>query len=319
MLFHKSTLANLLILAMFAHAPGGVSQTTSAPVPDAESYRFSLPVDEINLTFHAVDAHGLPVNDLNLSEIQLLDNGKPPRRILDFRLLEDYPIRAGILMDTSESMSKNLPADRAVALKYAQRLLRQQTDHAFVMAFGFISAVTQTWTGDPGALSAGVRSVTEGRQNPLGGTAMFDAIFQACHSEFGAIDQAASGNFILLFTDGEDNASRGDIRLVVDACQHANTAIYVFRAEPVSSYSSGPRNLMELASETGGRVFHDDDSESEIESDLRIIEAGLRNQYVMVYKPAELKHDGTFHRIQLTAPNRVESIVTRSGYYAPLH
>ena len=148
---------------------------------------------------------------------------------------------------------------------------------------------------------------------------MFDAIFQACHSEFGAIDQAASGNFILLFTDGEDNASRGDIRLVVDACQHANTAIYVFRAEPVSSYSSGPRNLMELASETGGRVFHDDDSESEIESDLRIIEAGLRNQYVMVYKPAELKHDGTFHRIQLTAPNRVESIVTRSGYYAPLH
>jgi VWFA-related protein len=206
-----------------------------------------------------------------------------------------------------------------VALKFAQSLLRQQWDQAFVMAFGYISMVTQTWTGDSSALSAGVHSVIEGRQNPLGGTALFDAVFQACHSEFGAIDHSATGNFILLFSDGEDNASHGDVRLAVDTCQHANTAIYVFRAEPVLSFSSGPKNLMELASETGGRVFHDDDSESEIDKDLRIIEADLRNNYVLVYKPAELKYDGSFHRIELTGPDRVESIIVRSGYYAPAH
>jgi len=318
-MFQKLTVTSLLILAMFAHARGGVSQAASSAVQSAESYRFSLPVDEINLTFHAVDAHGLPVYDLKLNELKLLDNGKPPWRILDFRMLEDSPIRAGILMDTSESMTKNLAADRAIALKYAQRLLRRQTDQAFVLAFGYISALTQTWTGDPNALSAGVRSVTEGRENPLGGTAMFDAIFRACHSEFAAIDHTASRNFILLFTDGEDNTSHSDLRLAVDACQHVNIAIYVFRAEPVSSFSSGPRNLMELALETGGRVFHDDDSESEIESGLRIIEADLRSQYVLAYKPAELKHDGAFHRIELIAPNRESSIVTRSGYYAPSH
>jgi VWFA-related protein len=316
-MFQKSTFTCLLMLAMFAHARSGVSQESA--VPGAESYRFSLPVDEISLTFNAIDAHGLPINDLKLSELNLLDNGKPPRRILDFRVLEDSPIRAGILMDTSESMAKNLPGDRAVALKYAQSLLRQQTDHAFVMAFGYISAVTQTWTGDPAALSAGVRNVIGARENPLGGTAMFDAVFRACRSEFGAIDHADSGNLILLFSDGEDNASRGDLRLAVDACQHANVAIYVFLAEPALSFSSGPKNLAELASETGGRVFHDDDSEREIENDLRIIEADLRNQYVLVYKPAELKHDGSFHRIELRGPSRVDSIVVRSGYYAPVH
>ena len=151
----------------------------------------------------------------------------------------------------------------------------------------------------------------------MGGTALFDAVFQACHSEFGAIDRTASGNFILLFSDGEDNASHGDLRLAVDTCQHAHTAIYVFRAEPVLPFSSGPKNLEELATETGGRVFHDDDSEVEIEKDLRMIEADLRNQYVLVYRPAELKHDGSFHRIELTASERVASIVARSGYYAP--
>jgi len=313
----KSKINFLLILAMLACARGGISQTTSSAAPGEEAFRFSLSIDEINLTFHVAGAHGLPVNDLKLSELKLLDNGKPPRMILAFHALQDSPIRAGILMDTSESMAKNLEGDRAVALKYAQTVFRQQDDQAFVMAFGYISTGTQTWTGDPSALSAGVRSVIEGRENPLGGTALFDAVFQACHSEFGAIHYASSGNFILLFSDGEDNASHGDVRLAVHACQQTNTAIYVFRAEPVLSFSSGPKNLMELASETGGRVFHDDDSEAEIEKDLRIIEADLRNQYLLVYKPVELKHDGSFHRIELNGPDRVESIIVRSGYYAP--
>ena len=159
----KPAVSNLLILAMLAFARGGISQTSVSALPAVEPYRFRLSVDEINLTFHAADAQGLPLNDLKLSELELLDNGRPPRRILDFHVLEDSPIRAGILMDTSESMAKNLPTDRAIALKYAQSLLRQQSDQAFVMAFGYISAVTQIWTGDSGALSSGVRSVIEGR------------------------------------------------------------------------------------------------------------------------------------------------------------
>jgi hypothetical protein len=97
-------------------------------------------------------------------------------------------------------------------------------------------------------------------------------------------------------------------------CQRTNTAIYAFRAEREESlFSTGPRILAELTSETGGRVFHDDDSAAGIDSDLRTIEADLRNQYRLVYKPAELKHDGSFHRIELKAPERVDSIIIRSG------
>jgi VWFA-related protein len=85
------------------------------------------------------------------------------------------------------------------------------------------------------------------------------------------------------------------------------------------SFSAGPKALAKLASETGGRVFHDDDSETEIHNDLRIIEADLRNQYRLIYKAADFKHDGSFHRIELQAPDRVKSIAIRSGYYAPSH
>jgi hypothetical protein len=77
--------------------------------------------------------------------------------------------------------------------------------------------------------------------------------------------------------------------------------------------------LAELAAKSGGRVFYDDGSDAEVYNDLRAIEADLRNQYRLIYKPAELKHDGSFHRIALKGPARVESIAIRSGYYAPLH
>jgi len=104
----------------------------------------------------------------------------------------------------------------------------------------------------------------------------------------------------------------------VEICQRSNTAIYVFRAQPQDSFSTGPKTLAELASKSGGHVFYDDDSDAEIYNDLRMVEADLRNQYRLVYKPSALKHDGSFHRIELRGPERVESIAVRAGYYAPL-
>ena len=64
-------------------------------------------------------------------------------------------------------------------------------------------------------------------------------------------------------------------------------------------------------------MFNENDSDDAIDSELGIIEAELRNQYRLIYNPAELKHDGTFHRIELHGPDRVEAISVRSGYYAP--
>ena len=105
-----------------------------------------------------------------------------------------------------------------------------------------------------------------------------------------------------------------------DACQRTNTAIYPFRAEPKDSlFSGGGTTLAELAAKTGGRVFHDNGSEEEIYDDLRVIEDDLRSQYRLIYKPAGSKHDGSFHRIELKAPERVDTITIRSGYYAPAH
>lgn len=316
MMIASGTLRGLLIVMLFTHTRQIISQINVGADQNLTSYRLKVPVDEVSLNFHATDPHGLAVNDLKLDELKLLDNGRPPMKVATFQLEEDSSIRGGILMDTSESMRALIARNRAISTEYAQRILRTQTDQAFVMGFAYASKIVQAWTSNPTALAAGVRGVRAGGENPLGGTAMLDAVYHACFFEFGKVDRSKTGNFILLFSDGEDNASRMSLPEVVDACQRAHTAVYSFRGES-SFFSGGATTLAELAAKTGGRVFHDNGSEAEIYDDLRTIEADLRSQYWLVYKPAGLKHDGTFHRIELRGPERVDAIVVRSGYYAP--
>ncbi len=311
-------ICGLLILTLYAQARSSCLQKTFGAAQSATPYNLNVAVDEVSLTFHAADVHGLPINNLRLDELNLLDKGKPPRKIVVFQSMKDLPIRAGILIDKSESMEEHLPSDRTISIKYAQLLLRQQTDQAFVMDFASRSGIAEPWTSDTAALVVAV-----GEFMPVGrglGTAIFDAINQACFYQFGKISQLVSGNFILLFSDGEDNASKASLRQAVDMCQRTNTSIYVFRAQSKYTFSTGPQTLAELASETGGRVFYDDDSEVVIDNNLRTIEANLRNQYRLVYNPAELKPDGSFHQIELqTTSERVGNIVVRSGYYATEH
>jgi len=304
--------AVVLLVAATLPLQANAQATAEATAP----YNLTVSVNEVSLTFHAADLHGLPLDDLRLGELKILNNGKPPRRMVFFGLMQDDPLRAGLLLDTSESMQSQLAANRAISLRYAQRLVHRKIDEAFVMDFGYVSKIVQSWTHDPAVLASGIRQVVAGSENPLAGTALFDTVFRACFNLFGTTNSASNGNFILLFSDGEDNASHTSLPEVVDICQRANTAIYAFRGEPNPSlFSSGPKTLADLASQTGGRVSPAEDEDPAIDRDLQTIEADLRSQYRLVYNPIELKHDGAFHRIELTAPERVGSLRIRSGYY----
>jgi Ca-activated chloride channel homolog len=298
-----------LIVIALAFTPHAFAQT-DAP------YRLNVSVDEVILTFHAADARGLPVNDLKLSDLTLLDNGIPPAKILDFQLQQNFPVRAGILIDTSVSMSSHLYRDQSIATQYAQQLLHQQTDQAFVTHFDRTAHLIQSWTSSPTALTTAIRNTTHG--DPIGGTALFDTLYAACRYQFGEIDHRTSGNFILLFSDGEDNASFLDLETAVDMCQRTNTAIYAFSSNAHDgSLQPGTATLAQLATQTGGALFHDDASTTDISADLRSIESNLRNQYRLVFRPASLAHDGAFHPIVLATPDRVANLTIRSGYYAP--
>ena len=311
-------LSELLILGSLlvplAHAVTGAGQSSTRAQADAGPYTLTVPVDEVSLTFHASDFQSLPVEDMTADDLRLFDDGKRVTQILSFQAYRNLPIRAGILFDTSPSMG-GLSRNQQIADFYATHLLRKATDRAFVMRFDSEAKVKQEWTSDAGLLTASVQSIARDTGSRLGGTVLFDSLYKACRYQWADDRGEVTGNFILLFTDGIDNASHARLEDVIEECQQAHTGIYVFNDEPKSRFSEGQKVLEELVKKTGGRIFFDS-TQAEISKDIRIMESDSRSQYRMVYKPPHLKLDGAFHRIKLDSPVRGGVITVRSGYYA---
>ena len=292
-----------------AQVPQGPSDNTS-PVP----YTVRIPVNEISLSFRAFDSSGAPLRNLLPSNLELSDDGKRQNRIVMLEPFENLPIRAAFLFDASASMMDDLGNNRSILRTYASRLLRKGTDKALVLQFDTETLVRQNWTGDDAQIAAGAAAV-QIRQDHLPITSIFDSLYTTCRDLWSVDHGEVTGNFILLFSDGEDDDSHAYMSEAVDMCQRTRTAIYAISNNSKSPFSAGQKTLDDLARQTGGRVFFNPQG-TQIWEDLQIIEAEQRNQYRLVYRPTDFIPDGKFHRLKLGCPIKGTRIVTRSGYYA---
>ena len=309
----------LLSLPLFLLTVSGITESSKTPPDNASSYTLKVSVDEISLAFHALDAKGTPLTHLTCADLRLSDNGKPQSGIVMLRSSQDLPIRAGFLVDKSDSMREDLAVNRSIISLYASRLIRKGFDRAFVMQFDMDNLITQSWTADHARIAAGAAAIArEERSRFLSHdrlTAIFDSLYIACRDQWSQDRGGVTGNFILLFTDGMDDASHVYLGEAIDMCQRTRTAIYAITNSPKSRFSDGQRTLEDLAKESGGRVFFNPQG-GQIWDDLQLIEAEQRNQYQLVYKASGFKPNGAFHRIKLDCSVRGAQIIIPSGYYA---
>jgi Ca-activated chloride channel homolog len=104
---------SLLLLTLVVCSGRAGAQTNSSPAQNLATYGFKVSVDEVDLTFHAVDAHGLPVNDLKLNELSIFDNEKPQSKILAFYSVPNEPIRAEFLWIQASRWRSTFPKTEA--------------------------------------------------------------------------------------------------------------------------------------------------------------------------------------------------------------
>jgi len=272
-------------------------------------FRIPVTVDEVRLDFSATDFSNHPLNDLTVSDLRLLDNNKPPKKILRFTHQTDLPLRIGVLVDTSRSMLGGaLMRNQKIANMLSEHILRSTTDQVFIAEFDFSLQILQPWSSKTEDLDRAIHKVGWDANSRYGGTAIYDSIYRAVRDQF--VGQPAltadTANSILLFSDGEDTWSHAEMKDVIEICQRAHAAIYV---------DAGEKTLRELAASTGGQVFYAVDQPTAL-ADLKTIENALRNRYSLVYTPSNIKNDGKFHSIKLTT-SKNGLITVRSGYYAP--
>lgn len=277
-----------------------------------QPYTIHVSSDEISLRFHASDRDNKPLPQLQARDLQLFDNDNPQQNIVLLKPLEDLPIRAGFLFDISASVLKDVWFYRAIVQLYASRILTRGVDKAFVTQFDTEPLIVQNWTDEPASITSGAASVgpRENRFVPL--TAIFDSLYITCRDQFQAAQSETAGNFIVIFSDGEDDASHAYLSEAVDMCQRKHVSIYAFES---GHSAEGRQALTSLTQQTGGRLFNHA-RRDDIWKDLQTIEAEQKNQYFLVYKPANFKADSSFHRLRLQSNIAGARIVARSGYYA---
>ena len=91
-------------------------------------------VDEVAV-FFGVTSGGHSVSDLVAGDIKVLDDSKPPEKVLQFTSQSKLPLRLGVLIDTSGSVHERFSFEKHAAAKFLQQMLSNPSDLGFVSGF----------------------------------------------------------------------------------------------------------------------------------------------------------------------------------------
>jgi VWFA-related protein len=290
---------------------------TALPVPAVAGGEESIltihkRVDEVNVLFIATDRHGKFVRNLNQNDFSFFDDHKPVQSILNFRRETDLPIELGLLVDVSGSVQSRFGFEKDAATGFLQHVIRPGFDKAFVVGFNKQSKLTQDFTDNLAALSAGVQRLNDG-----GGTALYDAIYKACKEKLlSERSDHPIRKAIVVLSDGEDNQSQYTRGQAIEMAQRAEVLIYAISTDDSGLILRGDKVLEDLASATGGRAFFPFKMK-DITHSFAAIEDELRSQYAVSYKPSDFDADGRYRSIEITAVKKDLQVRARRGYYAP--
>ena len=227
---------------------------------------------------------------------------------------EDAPVTIGIIFDLSGSMSSKFQRARK-ALSEFMRTSNPQ-DEFFVVGFNDRPAVIVDYTSDVDDVEARMVML-----KPENRTALIDAIYLG-------VDKLKQAKYdrkaLLIISDGGDNRSRyteGELRRVVRESDLQIYSIGIFdQYAPTTEEQLGPILLNDICEMTGGRMFRVMDL-SDLSDIASRISAELRNEYVIGYRPSDVKQDGNWRKlkIRLVPPPGLPALTVhnRQGYYAP--
>lgn len=251
------------------------------------------------------DAERRLVPDLTRGDFEIVEDGKP--RAIDLFEQKSLPISVVVMLDTSGSMTLVLDQVRAGAEQFLIRMLPQ--DKGAVGAFNDKIEIypAGTLTPDRDDLVAALKELDFGYP-----TRLYDAI----NASMEHMRRVEGRKVVLVFTDGEDTASRLDDNEVVDRARLEEVMIYGIGLRtqmPGQPQSRPDRVLKRLADETGGGYF-ELKATDELNSTFTRIAQELHSQYVLGFTPERL--DGKVHRLDVRVKRPGMTARARKTYVA---
>ena len=313
-------------------APPPAQNPQEPATPEKSPQKITQVVNLVDVLFTVLNRRNKLVPDLERQDFQVFDE-KSQQEIRYFSKQTDLPLRIGMLVDTSNSIRDRLKFEQDASVNFLFSVLRRGRDEAFVMTFDDEPQVIQAFTGDAGLLRDQIVQTRAG-----GGTAIYDAIYEACQSQLSHPPRPPGDQpdvvrrVMILISDGDDNLSTHTRGEAIEMAQRTSVVIYTIStstqwiqlsqtdpdklANRKSHLTEGDKILQDLADETGGRAFypyHVDD----LDQSFQDIGDELRNQYSIAYIPTNSILDGKYHKIRIEVPeHKGYQVRARRGYFA---
>jgi Ca-activated chloride channel family protein len=298
--------ANLLVASALQLGSG------SAAPQEKPAAIFRSSVDVVRVSAVVRDGKGRFVKNLRASDFEVFDAGLP-RPIAEFR--QDIGgVSVALLFDVSGSMEARV-ADAHDAARHVLSWL-DGSDEAAVFTF-------DTQLDEVTPFTAGLRALPEilGSITPFGATSVNDAIARTAER---MKDRQGRRRAVVVFTDGNDNASRLKPEEVSATASAIDVPVYIFgvvstvdnptseagRDTAKQSPLAGP--LMDLAAWTGGHVFVSSTPADRSASARQVVDE-LRHQYLIAF---ESSGRPGWHPLEVRARGKDLVVRARSGYVA---
>jgi Ca-activated chloride channel family protein len=253
------------------------------------------------------DSQGRLVPNLEQEEFTILDNGKP-QPITLFQN-ETQPFTVVVMLDFSFSMTTHLDLLKQATEQFILRLL--PADKGQVGAFSDKIQFSGEFTNDRDDLVAALKDLQFG--NP---TRLYDAI----DASIDMLEKVEGRKIVLVFTDGDDTASRKGMGDVLDKARATETMVYAIGLESEFPIAPGrmqrtrpDRGLRKLADETGGGYFELKKT-TELAPTFTRVAQELHSLYTIGFQPTVL--DNREHKLEVKMKQAGQTGRARRSYIA---
>ena len=268
---------------------------------------FRVTTNSVAIYATVTDAEKRLVPDLALDDFEIYDNGKL-QTVMSFDN-KPLPITVVVMLDTSGSMTLALDLVKSAAEQFLIRMMPE--DQGMVGSFNDkIEFHPEGFTNSRDELVRSLKELDFGYP-----TRLYDAVNQS----MAQLKGIPGRRVVLVFTDGDDNASKIGSGDVTDRGRLEDVMVYSIGLE--NEYfdgarkvrSSPDRGLRRLSEETGGGFFLLKKTD-ELTSTFTRIAQELHSQYVLGFTPQNL--DGKIHKLEVRLKKPGMNARARKSYVA---
>jgi Ca-activated chloride channel family protein len=276
---------------------------------------FGTGLGVVNVTITVRDARGHLVPHLSADDFVVFEDGRPQKPAVFGSAVspeeqDSFAIDLGLLLDTSESMLKELRLSQEAATRFLENIPRARD--LLTVFFDQDIRISRYNSENQQGL---VQRIMETKG--AGNTALYDAITVY----LSRVADSPGRKILVLLTDGEDTTSITSLTELLNLVKASQVTIYSIAFS--GNFSLGSNKaisaravLSQLAAISGGAVFAPQQSK-ELGAVYSSILDELRSQYVLGYVSDNPRADGRFRKLRVELKDKSLRVRHRMGYIVP--